>query len=62
MLPRSASTGLVQPSNTWALPAVAVEAVTLPGERLSIVTVALPLSLPLCVSPSVQAVMRAVTA
>ncbi len=61
MLPRSASTGLVQLSTTWVLPGVAVAAVTLPGDRLSMVTVALAVSEPVWALVPVQAEMRAVT-
>ena len=60
-LPRSASTGFVQVSTTCALPAVAVAAVTLPGDRLSMVTVVPPVSLPACALVPVHALMREVT-
>ena len=46
IVPRSLSAGLVHASVTCVLPEVAVALLTLPGDRLSIVTVVPPLSLP----------------
>jgi hypothetical protein len=60
--PRSASAGLVQETDTCVLPAVTLEAVTLPGDKLSIVTVVPPLSDPACALVPVHAVIAAVTA
>ena len=60
--PRSASAGFVHATATWPLPAVTVDAVTFPGDRLSIVTVVPPVSLPACAFVPVHAVIAAVTA
>ena len=43
---KSVSAGFVQLTVTWAFPAVAEAAVTAAGERLSMVTVALAVSVP----------------
>ena len=59
---RSASAGLVQASDTCALPAVAVADVTLPGDKLSIVIVAPAVSVPAWPSVLVNALTSAVTA
>ena len=60
--PRSASAGFVHATATWPLPAVTVDAVTFPGDRLSIVTVVPPVSLPACPPVPVQLLTSAVTA
>src|SRR3569832_1385476 len=60
---KSPSTGLVQLRFTCELPAVAVAPVTLPGERLSMVTVVPALSLPaVLLLLGLKPLMRAVTA
>src|SRR3569832_2250057 len=60
---KSPSTGLVQEKKTCELPAVAVAPVTLPGERLSMVTVVPALSLPaVLMLLGLNPLMRAVTA
>ena len=59
--PRSTSPGFVHASATCVPPAVAVDAVTLPGERLSIVTVVPAASEPACPFVPVHALINAVT-
>ena len=61
MLPRSESAGFVQLSATCAFPGVAVDEVTFPGDRLSIVTVVPALSEPAWTFVPVQSLMYAVT-
>ena len=56
------SAGLVPVITTSELPAVALALLTLSGDRLSIVMVVLPLSLPSCALMPVQSVIWAVSA
>ena len=62
IVPRSASPGFVHASDTWLSPGVAVDAVTSPGDRLSIVTVVPAASDPACPFVPVHAEISAVTA
>ena len=62
MDPRSASAGLVHARTVCVLPAVAVDDVTFPGDKLSTVIVAPAVSLPVCAFVPVQPLISAITA